>query len=303
MRTRRSLTATTRGLLGWDNQVCPSAAARHGPQLHCLLNLWESICANGAAVVFATSGCTTTLVNVGFDGMSLGQGAMLNLALKLTVAGFHDPVALDEGRACLRWRTPNTLDGRAPAREWGEYGVLLLLADGYAAGAGWLISAPHSSKRTPSPPMPPTPLPSPPSPPLPPRPPRPPSCRRGSRRRQERGRAARAHRGGRCCSSARWGGVRAGGEQLNASLTLRSAGAGAASRRGRRVARAAAVGGATLTLDGLTVANGVAVNGGCIHVSGGAILVLVRTLVAVAADPTGAAAVSGAASTSKVSLR
>ena len=78
------------------------AAARHGPQLHCMLDFWEAVFSDGDSVTFSLAeNCATTLTLAGFDGMSLGEGALVDESA-LVVDGFENPVDADEAARVLK---------------------------------------------------------------------------------------------------------------------------------------------------------------------------------------------------------
>jgi hypothetical protein len=77
------------------------ASSRPGTQLHCLLNLFEDVRLHSGAVTYAPEeGCLNTLVNLGFDGMSLGKGTMVD-ERRLEVAGFDEPIGVEEAKRVL----------------------------------------------------------------------------------------------------------------------------------------------------------------------------------------------------------
>lgn len=77
------------------------ASAKPGPQLHCLLNLFEDVRCNAGAVTYSPcEGCLNTLVTIGYDSMNLGKGAMVD-EHRLEVAGFDQCVGVDEAARVL----------------------------------------------------------------------------------------------------------------------------------------------------------------------------------------------------------
>ena len=77
------------------------ANAKQGVQLPLLLNLFEDVKQYSGAVTYSPcEGCVNTLVNVGYDGLSLGKGVMVDGHLMQAI-GFEEPIGVDEAARVL----------------------------------------------------------------------------------------------------------------------------------------------------------------------------------------------------------
>jgi hypothetical protein len=77
------------------------ASAKQGVQLPLLLNLFEDVRLYAGAVTYSPcKGCVNTLVNVGYDGLSLGKGVMVD-EHSLQAVGFEEPIGADEAARVL----------------------------------------------------------------------------------------------------------------------------------------------------------------------------------------------------------